>query len=141
MPGPTTQDPPPTDNFAEEAMLAAPVIAEIYECTGSGGRILSDKPCADDAQVRRVRAPNGMVPTKVEAREKPRESTDPGASSSVSLSVVIPALKTCEELDRNEALVNKRLRENPPPEYRQKLRQHLDEYAAARKEWNCGRAR
>ena len=124
-----------------------PVIATVYECTGSQGRILSDKPCADEARVRQVYTPNGMVPTKVEARKRPQEAgsagadTDTGTGSAMSLNVVIPPLKTCEQLDKNEALANKRLRENPSEEQEKYLRQLLSGYAATRKEWNCGRAR
>jgi hypothetical protein len=37
-----------------------PVIATVYECNGDDGRVLSDKPCGDDAQVREVVQPNLM---------------------------------------------------------------------------------
>ena len=37
-----------------------PVIATVYECNGDNGRVLSDKPCGDDARVREVVQPNLM---------------------------------------------------------------------------------
>ncbi len=37
-----------------------PVIATVYECNGENGRVLSDKPCGDDAKVREVVQPNLM---------------------------------------------------------------------------------
>ena len=37
-----------------------PVIATVYECNGADGRVLSDKPCGDDARVREVVQPNLM---------------------------------------------------------------------------------
>ena len=38
----------------------APVIATVSECDGPQGRVFSDEPCADDAKVREVRAPNRL---------------------------------------------------------------------------------
>ena len=126
-----------TDPSEEKNLIARPVIATVYECTGPEGRILSDKPCASDARTLHVRAPNSMVPAKIEIpEEKPKE----GGSSGASVGVVIPEIKTCAELDANEALANERLREGPEI-YKKKLRQLLSEYAVARKEWKCGRAR
>jgi hypothetical protein len=37
-----------------------PVIATVYECNGDNGRVLSDKPCGDDARIREVVQPNLM---------------------------------------------------------------------------------
>jgi hypothetical protein len=37
-----------------------PVIATVYECNGDNGRVLSDRPCGDDARVREVVQPNLM---------------------------------------------------------------------------------
>jgi hypothetical protein len=141
-PEPTTSVPVPSvpasaDLSAEEDLIARPVIATVYECTGPAGRILSDKPCANDARTLQVRAPNGMDPTKIEIPEELQE----GASASKGIEVVIPKLETCEQLNRSEALVNKRMRENPSEEYKKELEQFLREYAVTRKEWKCGRAR
>jgi hypothetical protein len=121
----------------EEDLIARPVIATVYECAGPEGRVLSDKPCANDARTLQVRAPNGMDPAKVETPEKPQE----GGGSSLSLNVLIPPLKTCAQLDKNEALLNKRLREDYSEEHKERFRQILRGYAVTRKEWKCGRAR
>lgn len=134
---PAPADPPSTELLAEDDPIATPGIATVYECTGPEGRILSDKPCANDARTLQVRAPNGMDSTKVEMPEKPQE----GGSSSLSLAVIIPPIKTCAQLDKNEALANKDLREDNSEEYKENLRQLLRGYAVTRKEWNCGRAR
>ena len=42
------------------ARNSLPVIATVYECNGDNGRVLSDKPCGDDARVREVVQPNLM---------------------------------------------------------------------------------
>jgi hypothetical protein len=134
---PAPADPPSSELLAEEDPVATPVIATVYECQGSEGRILSDKPCANNAHTLQVRAPNGMDPAKVETSGKPQE----GGSSSLSIGVVIPPLETCAQLDVNEALANKRLRQKNSKENEERLRQLLRGYAVTRQEWKCGRAR
>ena len=92
-----------------------PVIATVYECKGPEGRVLSDKPCADDAQLRQVREPNRMDGT-------------PAAQ---------PA-STCAQLDENIRLVSERLRDtNLPADLEKEHRQRLREYRETRRELKC----
>ena len=46
-----------------------PVIATVYECNGANGRVLSDRPCGDDARVREVVQPN-LMPGSADRSDK-----------------------------------------------------------------------
>ena len=67
------------DGGQAAATKQAPVIATVYECDGPQGRVFSDQPCADDAKIREVRAPNRLsgepepgAETAGSSRERPR---------------------------------------------------------------------
>jgi len=50
-----------------------PVIATVYECKGDNGRVLSDRPCGEDARVREVEQPNLMPGSAARSKSKPRQ--------------------------------------------------------------------
>jgi hypothetical protein len=128
----------------EQDLSGRAVIAQVYECTGSAGRILSDKPCAEDARILQVREPNRMVATDVPLPPK-RTSGDMTASpppqNAVSVAVVIPGIKNCKELNESEPKIELRVREATTEEWREYYRQELRNFAKRRVEWNCGKRR
>ena len=69
----SSPDNPPSNANKKQGSTrnSAPVIATVYECNGANGRVLSDKPCGDDAKVREVVQPNLMPGSASTESERP----------------------------------------------------------------------
>jgi hypothetical protein len=110
-----------------------PVIATVYECNGTAGRVLTDKPCADDAQVREVLAPNSMpavpgtrsVPTP--ARRAPNREPLNGSGNRV----------VCSQIDSAIDRINDRMREKYSAHEGERLRVRLRELSEQRWDAKC----
>jgi hypothetical protein len=128
----------------EQDLSGRAVIAQVYECTGSAGHVLSDQPCAEDARIVQVREPNRMVATDVPlpVKQTSRDMTvSPPPQNAVSAAVVIPGIKNCKELNKGEPGVERMSREAVTEEWREYYRQELRNFAKRREQWNCGKRR
>jgi hypothetical protein len=108
-----------------------PVIATVYECNGTAGRVLTDKPCADDAQVRDVLAPNSMPAVPVT-----RSTPTPGRSDQ-NREPANGNRVACWQIDSEIDRINDRMREEYSAREGERLRARLRELSEKRWDAEC----
>jgi hypothetical protein len=130
---PAAEIAPASSAPARDESATGPVIATVYECNGPDGRAFTDKPCANDAKLRQVLEPNNMDASP--ARVEPEA---PQNTSTVNLGIVIPAVKTCAEVNKSIRVYTERLRNpNLSAEWQKEHRQHLRGLYEKQREWDC----
>jgi hypothetical protein len=108
-----------------------PIIATVYECNGTAGRVLSDKPCADDAQVREVLAPNSMPTVPVTHSGTTPGRTDQRREPTNRISVA------CSKIDSEIDRINARMREKYSTREGERFRDRLRELSEERWDAKC----
>jgi hypothetical protein len=115
-------------------------IARVFECERDDGRVLSDRPCGDDATVLSIAAPNRMqrqdtsvlyepLPRSIQMQKRRAAEQRPGGDPSI-------CARIDEEKERINARMRKPYRHREGEYYRERLRQ----LSAQRWDAGCGRS-
>ena len=117
------------------------VIATVYECNDDNGRVLSDQPCGDGAQVRHIEMPNLMraQPDSNTRSITPSRSTRTRAARAPIEQGTSRNEACCESIDVHIDHINARMRQGYTSREGEYLRQRLRELSDQRWEANCHR--
>jgi hypothetical protein len=118
------------------------VIATFYECNDDNGRVLSDQPCGDDAQVRHIEMPNLMrtQPNSNSARPAtPSGSTRTRAARAPIEQDMSRYEARCESIDARINDINARMHQGYTSLEGEYFRQRLRELSEQRWVANCHR--
>ncbi len=118
------------------------VIATVYECNDDNGRVLSDQPCGDDAQVRHIEMPNLMraQPNSNSSRPAtPSGSTRTRAARAPIEQGTSRNEARCESIDARINDINARMRQGYTSLEGEYFRQRLRELSDLRWVANCHR--
>ena len=114
-------------------------IARVFECERDGQRVLSDRPCGEDATVRKVTAPNRMQrqDTSILYEPLPRSIQVQKQRAAGQRPNVHTNRRQCDEIDEAKKRINAQMRRgySNGEHYRERLRQ----LSAERWELGCGR--
>jgi hypothetical protein len=113
------------------------VIARVYECDGDNQRVLSDQPCAVDAAVRDVAAPNRMIAqdTRVlyEQAYRPRPPQPPSRTDRR----YDHRVEICRQIERDIDRINARMRRGYSSWEGELFRESLRQLSKARYDARC----
>lgn len=127
---------------AQDAVSPPQVIATVYECSDDNGRVLSDQPCGDDAQVRHIEMPNLMRAQPHSNTSRPARysrSTRNGAARAPIEQGAGRNEARCESIDEEIDYINARMRKGYTSREGERFRRRLHELSDRRWEANCRR--
>lgn len=116
------------------------VIATVYECNDDNGRVLSDQPCGEDAQVRQIEMPNLMraQPRSSSSRPTaPNRSTRPRSARAPIGPGTSDNEARCESIDARIEYINARMRRGYTSLEGERFRRQLHELSDQRWDANC----
>lgn len=118
----------------------AQFIAAVYECNAENGRVMSDRPCGDDAEVRHIEMPNLMRahPKANSSRSAtPARSTRAGAARAPVEYGASGNDVRCALIDDQTDQINARMRRGYTSREGEYFRERLRELSAQRWEAKC----
>jgi hypothetical protein len=111
------------------------VIATVYECNGEDGRVLSDKPCGDDARVREVMQPN-LMPGSANTQSARPSAGDPAKRARTPHASIESSAnrsdKVCASIDAEIDRINARMRHKYSSDQAEVFRRRLRELSDQR---------
>lgn len=132
-------DSPEQEQVADKSRASQRTIATVYECPIGNERIVSDRPCGPNAEIREIAAPNLMVspdtshlflsPSQGNAVSSPRASNG-GSSIPVNAAA-------CDAIQRQIDAINARMRQKYTNREGEHYRERLRDLSDARWDANC----